>query len=82
MKLIQKGNKQLRVDDVRAEQMLKSGFVEIDQATGKPIVVETEAQKAEKALKKEIKDLRKENKELKEQVAELTEKLNAAGTAE
>lgn len=82
MKLIQKGNKQLRVDDVRAEAMLKSGFVEIDKETGNPIVVETEAQKAEKAMKKELKDLRKENKELKEQIAELTAKLNAAGKSE
>ena len=65
MKLIQKGNRQLRVDDVRAEQLLKAGFVEIDQATGKPIIVETEVQKAEKALKKE-------NEELKAKIAERT----------
>lgn len=82
MKLIQKGNRQLRVDDVRAEQLLKAGYVEIDKETGKPIVVETEAQKAEKALKKENAALKKENKELKAQVAELTEKLEAATATE
>ena len=80
MKLIQKGNKQLRVDDVRAEAMLKAGFVEIDEKTGKPILSAEE--KAENDLKKEIKDLRKENKELKAQVAELTAKLNAAEKSE
>lgn len=74
MKLIQKGNRQLRVDDVRADQLMKAGYVEIDQKTGKPIVAETEAEKAEKALKLENEALKKENAELKAQIAKLTAK--------
>ena len=74
MKLIQKGNRQLRVDDVRADELLKAGYVEIDKATGKPIIVETEAQKAEKALKAENEALKKENESLKAQLSKLTEK--------
>lgn len=72
MKLVQRGNKQLRVDDVRAEELLKAGYVEIDQKTGKPIKAETTEDGADKALKKENAALKKENKELKAQVAELT----------
>lgn len=72
MKLIQKGNRQLRVDDVRAEELIKAGYVELDPKTGKPIVVETEQEQNEKALKAEIAALKKENKALKEQVAKLT----------
>lgn len=70
MKLIQKGNRQLRVDDVRAEELIKAGYVEIDKETGKPVKVEEE--QPEKALKAEIAALKKENKALKEQVAKLT----------
>lgn len=81
MKLIQKGNRQLRVDDVRAEQLLAAGYVEIDQKTGKPIIVETEAEKAEKAAKKELADLKKENAELQKENAELKEKLAKATKA-
>ena len=73
MKLIQKANRQLLVDDVRAEQLLKAGYVEIDRETGKPIVAETEAQKAEKALLLENEALKKENEELKAEIAKLTE---------
>jgi len=73
MKLIQKGNKQLRVDDVRAEAMLKAGFVEVDEKTGKPIL--TAEAKAENDMKKENADLKKENEALKAQVAKLTAKL-------
>lgn len=78
MKIIQKGNKQLRVDDVRAAALLKTGYVEIDEKTGKPIQTETPD---DKALKKENAALKKENKELKAQVAELTEKLEATTAA-
>lgn len=69
MKLIQKGNKQLRVDDVRAEALLKSGFVEINEKTGKPVKV---------ADQKDL--LKKENEELKAKVAELTAKLEELTT--
>lgn len=81
MKLIQKGNRQLRVDDVRAAELIKAGYVEIDRETGKPIVVETEAQKAEKALRleheallQENETLKQENEQLKAEIAKLTEK--------
>ncbi len=80
MKTVQKGNKQLRVDDVRAEALLKSGYIEIDEKTGKPI--QTAEEKAEKDLKKENADLKKENKTLKTQVAELTAQLEKLKTAE
>ena len=72
MKLIQKGNRQLRVDDVRAEELIKAGYVELDPKTGKPVKVENEQEQTEKALKAEIAALKKENKALKEQVAKLT----------
>lgn len=73
--LIQKGNKQLRVDDTRAEALLKIGYVEVDEKTGKPIVTETPED--DKTLKKENATLKKENKELKTQVAELTAQVAA-----
>ena len=40
MKLIQKANKQLRVDDARAEDYLKAGYIEVDPKTGKPVGAE------------------------------------------
>lgn len=76
MKLIQKGNRQLRVDDVRADQLLKAGYIEIDEKTGKP--VKGAEDKGDKDLKKENTALKKENKELLEKVADLTAKLEAA----
>ena len=75
MKLIQKANKQLRVDDVRAEALLKAGYVEIDRKTGMPIAAESGDEKENKVLKRE-------NKELKKQVADLTAQLEAAKRAE
>ena len=74
MKIVQKANRQLRVDDVRAEELIKAGYVEIDKATGKPIVPETEAEKAQKvvaAMEQEIAALKQENEELKEQLDKL-----------
>ena len=71
MKLIQRGNRQLRVDDVRAAELLKAGYVEVDEDTGKPIKVETEQEKAEKAIKAENEALKAENAALKEQLAAL-----------
>lgn len=68
MKLIQKGNRQLRVDDVRAEELIKAGFVELDSATGKPVNVPD----AKSDLQKENEALKAENEALKEQVAALT----------
>lgn len=47
MKLIQKANKQLRVDDARAEDYLKAGWFEVKEKTEKPAMP-----KAEKPKKK------------------------------
>lgn len=84
MKLVQKGNKQLRVADDRLEDMLKSGYVEVDMKTGKPAALPAKEdgssalKKENAALKKENTALKKENKLLKTQVEELTAKLEAA----
>ncbi len=79
-RLLQKANRQLRVnDDARAEELIKAGYVEIDEKTGKPI---KGAEDPEKGLKKENAALKKENKALQEQVAELTAKLEAAAKTE
>lgn len=71
MKLVQKGNKQLKVEDSRLPEMLNRGFAEIDQKTGKPI--RKEPVDEVKALKKENTALKKENKELAEKLAALTQ---------
>lgn len=71
MKIVQKGNKQLRVADDQLSNYLSKGYVEIDQKTGKPIVKEPVDET--KALKREITALKKENKELTEKLAALTE---------
>ena len=52
MKIVQKGNKQLRIADERLDDMLLRGFVEVDQKTGKPI---------KKVSKDELAELKKEN---------------------
>lgn len=82
MKIVQRGNKQLRVADDRLEDMLKDGYTEIDQKTGKPIIADAPEAKAEKALKKENAALKKENESLKAQVGDLMEKLESAEKAE
>lgn len=69
MKFVQKGNRQLRIDDLALDSMLKAGYVEIDEKTGKPINVPEKDDP--EALKKEIKSLRKENKALKEKLDSL-----------
>lgn len=74
MKIVQKANKQLKVADERLDNMLKMGFVEVDQKTGKPIV--TEKPDEAKTLKKENTALKKENAELKAEI----EALKAAAT--
>lgn len=69
MKLVQRGNKQLRINDLALDSMLKAGYVEIDEKTGKPINVPEKDDP--EALKKEIKSLKKENKALKEELEAL-----------
>lgn len=64
MKTVQKDNRQLRVTDDRLEDMLKSGYAEVDEKTGKPL--RAPGQKEDTAaLKKENAALKKENKELR-----------------
>lgn len=65
MKMVMKGNKQLRVADERVEEMLAVGFCEVDAKTGK--ILREPKQDALAELKKENKDLKKENEALKKE---------------
>ncbi len=67
MKIVQKGNKQLRIADERLDEMLRRGFEEIDPKTGKPVKKAPKDELA--ALKKENTALKKENDELKKQLS-------------
>lgn len=79
MKTVQRGNKQLRVADDRLEDMVKSGYVEVDERTGKPVNVPAKEADAA-ALKKENGALKKENKDLRAQVEALTAQVEAQGS--
>ena len=82
MKLIQKGNRQLRVDDVRADEFIKAGYVEIDQKTGKPVRVDPKSDNKDaviKQLEAENAELKKENLSLSDRVNELTVQLETGG---
>lgn len=70
MKIVQKGNRQLRVPDGQLSGYLDKGYAEVDQKTGK--LIQKEPSDKEAALKKENAALKKENKDLKEQLARLT----------
>ena len=75
MKMVMKGNKQLRVADERVEEMLAVGFCEVDAKTGKiPREPKQDAlaelKKENKALKKENEALKKENETLKKEAEE------------
>ena len=72
MKMVQKGNKQLKVADERLKDMLSRGYVEIDEK-GKP--VGKEPKDDVKALKSENAALKKANKELTEKIEALTKQL-------
>ena len=67
MKIVQKGNKQLKVADERLDEMLNRGFSEVDQKTGKLVAKKDVKADEIAALKKENAELKKENKALKEQ---------------
>lgn len=71
MKIVQKGNKQLRIADDQLENYLAKDFCEVDQKTGK--LIRKEPADETKALKKENAALKKENKELTEQLAKLSQ---------
>lgn len=82
MKLIQKGNRQLRVDDVRADELIKAGYMEIDQKTGKPVRVDPKSDNKDaviKQLEAENAELKKENLSLSDRVNELTVQLETGG---
>lgn len=75
MKMVMKGNKQLRVADERVEEMLAVGFCEVDAKTGKVLREPkqdalAELKKENKALKKENEALKKENETLKKEAEE------------
>ena len=74
MKLVQKGNRQLRIQDDQLENMLAAGYTEVDEKTGKLLKKEPKdalstLKKENEALKKEIDTLKKANQELTEQLA-------------
>lgn len=75
MKMVMKGNKQLRVADERVEEMLAVGFCEVDAKTGKVLREPkqdalAELKKENKALKKENEAVKKENETLKKEAEE------------
>ena len=83
MKLVQKGNRQLRIQDDQLENMLAAGYTEVDEKTGK--LLKKESKDALSALKKENEALKKENEALKKDIEtlkkandDLTEQLKAA----
>lgn len=69
MKIVQKGNKQLRVTDEHLNEMLNRGFVQVDEKTGK--VIQQKKADDVATLKKENAALKKANDELQAQVAAL-----------
>lgn len=72
MKIVQKGNKQLRIADERLDEMLGRGYSEVDQKTGK-LISKKDAKASElSALKRENAELKNENNALKEQIAALS----------
>jgi len=69
MKLMMKGNRQLRVPEERVEGMLAQGWAETDAKTGR--VLREPKQSEMEALKKENRALEKENKALKAELEAL-----------
>lgn len=69
MKLVMKGNKQLRISDDRLNDMLRAGYSEVDERTGK--VLTPAAEPKLDALKKENAAIKAANKELAAQVEAL-----------
>lgn len=76
MKLVQKGNRQLRIQDDQLENMLAAGYAEVDEKTGK--VLKKEPKDALSTLKKENEALKKDIETLKKANDDLTEQLKAA----
>lgn len=76
MKLVQKGNRQLRIHDDKLDAMLAAGYTEVDEKTGKLLTKKPVDEVA--TLKKENAALKKENKELHEKLAALSAQLGEA----
>lgn len=76
MKLVQKGNRQLRIQDDQLENMLAAGYTEVDEKTGK--ILKKEPKDALSAIKKENDALKKDIETLKKANQELTKQLEAA----
>ena len=70
MKIVQRGNRQLQVEDARLQEMLDAGYVEIDPKKGKPV-------SPPKAPGGETKELKAAVKELEKQVEDLTAERDA-----
>lgn len=70
MKIVQRGNRQLRIADDQLGNYLAKGYAEVDPKTGRPLTAEPVDEV--KALKKENAALKKTNKDLAEQLAALT----------
>ena len=71
MRVVQRGNKQMRIPDEHLDSFLAKGYCEVDEKTGKVIL--RKGSDKESALRKENAELKKENKELRDQLAKLTE---------
>lgn len=65
MKLVQRGNKQLRIADDQLEQYRDIGYIEVDEITGKPVAASVKTNDVEA----ENERLRIENEELRAQLA-------------
>lgn len=75
MKMVMKGNKQLRVPDERVDAMLEQGFAEVDPKSGK--VIRERKQDEVTELKKQIKDLEKTNKKLEAELKKADKEVEA-----
>ena len=76
MKLVQKGNRQLRIQDDQLDAMLAAGYTEVDEKTGKLLTKKPVDEVA--TLKKENTALKKEIKELHDKLADLSAQLGEA----
>ena len=76
MKLVQKGNRQLRIQDDQLDAMLAAGYTEVDEKTGKLLTKKPVDEVA--TLKKENTALKKEIKELHDKLAALSAQLGEA----
>ena len=74
MKMVMKGNKQLRVPDERVEAMLEQGFCEVDPKSGKVL---RKAKGKDEAMQEKAAELEKENKKLKAELAKAEKEVEA-----